>query len=274
MGGIWRKVPITYAMMWIGSLALAGIPWFAGYYSKDFVLEAAYAAGTPQGMYAFVLGLVAALLTAFYSWRLIILTFHGTPRADKDRMDHVHESPWVMLVPLLVLAGGALFAGALLKYPFVGSSWETFWQGSIVNAPHNTIIDAAHHVPAWVPVIPAVIAATGIAIAYLFYMVAPGIPARLAAAAPAVHRFLLNKWYFDELYDRIFVRPTRRLAQLLWRTGDVRIIDGLPNGAAALAAGAARGTVRFQTGRIANYALTMIGGVVLFATLLLLGVGR
>ncbi len=274
MGGIWRKIPVTYAMMWIGSLALAGIPWFAGYYSKDFVLEAAYAAGTPQGMYAFVLGLLAALLTAFYSWRLIILAFHGTPRADHHTMQHVHESPWVMLAPLLVLAAGALFAGSLLKYPFVGPGWETFWQGSIVNAPHNHIIEAVHHVPAWVPVVPTIVAAAGIATAYLFYMFVPGIPARLAAAAPALHRFLLHKWYFDELYDRLFVRPARRLAQILWRTGDVRIIDGMPNGAASLAAGAARGTVRFQTGRVANYALTMIGGLVLFATLLLLGVGR
>jgi NADH-quinone oxidoreductase subunit L len=274
MGGIWRKIPVTYAMMWIGSLALAGIPWFAGYYSKDFILEAAYAAGTPQGMYAFVLGLLAALLTAFYSWRLIILAFHGTPRADHHTMQHMHESPWVMLVPLLVLAAGALFAGTLLKYPFVGSSWEAFWQGSIVNAPHNHIIEAAHHVPAWVPVAPTIIALAGIATAYLFYMFVPAIPAKLAAAAPALHRFLLNKWYFDELYDRVFVRPVRRLAQRLWRTGDVRIIDGMPNGAASLAAGAARGTVRFQSGRVANYALTMIGGLVLFATLLLLGVGR
>jgi NADH-quinone oxidoreductase subunit L len=274
MGGIWRKIPVTYAMMWIGSLALAGIPWFAGYYSKDFVLEAAYAAGTPQGMYAFVLGLLAALLTAFYSWRLIILTFHGTPRADHHTMEHVHESPWVMLVPLLVLSVGALFAGALLKYPFVGSNWEAFWQGSIVNAPHNHVIEAAHHVPAWVPLVPTVIALTGIATAYVFYMFAPTIPARLLTAAPALHRFLLNKWYFDELYDRVFVRPARRLAHVLWRTGDVRIIDGMPNGAASLAAGAARGTVRFQTGRVANYALTMIGGLVIFATLLLLGVGR
>jgi NADH-quinone oxidoreductase subunit L len=274
MGGIWRKIPITYAMMWIGSLALAGIPWFAGYYSKDFVLEAAYAAGTPQGMYAFVLGLLAALLTAFYSWRLLILTFHGTPRADQHTMEHVHESPWVMLVPLLVLSVGAVFAGSLLKYPFVGSGWEAFWQGSIVNAPHNHIIEAVHHVPAWVPVLPTIIALAGIAAAYLLYMIAPGIPARLAAAVPGLHRFLLNKWYFDELYDRIFVRPARRLAQILWRTGDVRIIDGLPNGAASLAADAARGTVRLQSGRVANYALTMIGGLVIFATLLLLGVGR
>jgi NADH-quinone oxidoreductase subunit L len=274
MGGIWRKIPLTYAMMWIGSLALAGIPWFAGYYSKDFVLEAAYAAHTPQGMYAFVLGLLAALLTAFYSWRLIILTFHGAPRADQETMDHVHESPWVMLVPLLVLSAGALFAGYLLKYPFVGSGWQSFWQGSIVNAPHNHIIEAVHHVPGWVPVIPTVVAVVGIVTAFLLYMVAPAIPGRLAAAAPGLYRFLLNKWYFDELYDRIFVRPARRLAQVLWRTGDVRIIDGMPNGAASLAAGAARGVARFQTGRVANYALTMIGGLVIFATLLLLGVGR
>jgi NADH-quinone oxidoreductase subunit L len=189
-------------------------------------------------------------------------------------MQHVHESPWVMLLPLVVLSVGAVFAGYLLKYPFVGSGWQAFWQGSIVNAPHNHIMEAAHHVPAWVPVVPTIVALAGVAAAYIFYVAAPGIPARLVAAAPAVHRFLLNKWYFDELYDRLFVRPVRRLAQILWRTGDVRLIDGLPNGAAALAADAARGTVRLQSGRIANYALTMIGGLVLFASLLLFGVGR
>ncbi len=176
MGGIWRKLPITYAMMWIGSLALAGIPWFAGYYSKDFVLEAAYAAGTPQGMYAFVLGLAAALLTAFYSWRLLILTFHGTPRAEQHVMQHVHESPWVMLLPLVVLSVGAVFAGYLAEIPLRRQRLASLWQGSIVNAPHNHIMEAAHHVPAWVPVLPTVVALAGVAMAYIFYVAAPGIP--------------------------------------------------------------------------------------------------
>src|ERR687893_58003 len=223
MGGIWSKVPVTYAVMWIGSLALAGIPFFAGYYSKDAILEAAFASHSAVGMYAFVCGVLAAFLTAFYSWRLLIMTFHGAPRADAHTMEHVHESPVVMLIPLLLLAVGAVVTGFLFYDFFVGAREHDFWHGSIVNAAHNHVLHDIHEVPAWVPLAPTVVAVLGIALAYLFYMVAPGIPARLAAAAPAVYRFLLNKWYFDELYDRIFVRPAQRLASVFWKVGDARI---------------------------------------------------
>ncbi|WP_426957737.1 NADH-quinone oxidoreductase subunit L [Muricoccus radiodurans] len=271
MGGIWTKIPITYAVMWIGSLALAGIPFFAGYYSKDIILESAFAAHSGVGMYAFILGLIAAFLTAFYSWRLLILTFHGRPRADHHVMEHVHESPAVMLIPLLVLALGALFAGAAFEDLFVGHHQGEFWHGAIFNGEHNHVLHAAHEAPAWVGLAPTVIAIAGIALAYLMYMFAPGIPARLAATFPGVHRFLLNKWYFDELYDAIFVRPARRLAQILWRTGDARIIDGVPNGVAAVTLDAANGTARIQTGRVANYAFAMIVGLVVFVSVIFLG---
>ncbi|MBB5691049.1 NADH-quinone oxidoreductase subunit L [Roseomonas alkaliterrae] len=274
MGGIWRKIPITYALMWIGSLALAGVPYFAGYYSKDFVLEAAFAANTSVGMYAFVCGLAAAFLTAFYSWRLIILTFHGTPRADAETMAHVHESPPVMIVPLLVLALGAVVTGAVFYPYFVGYEWGQFWNGAIVNAPHNHIMEAAHHVPSWVPLAPTVVGLSGIALAYLLYMLAPSIPGRLAASFGGVYRFLLNKWYFDELYDAIFVRPARALARVLWQTADARIIDGVPNGAASLADDVAGGAVRIQTGRVASYAFVMIAGLAVFVTLLAFGAAR
>jgi NADH-quinone oxidoreductase subunit L len=274
MGGIWKKIPITYTVMWIGSLALAGIPFFAGYYSKDFMLEAAFAAHSGVGMYAFVLGLGAAFLTAFYSWRLLILTFHGEPRADHHTMEHVHESPWVMLLPLILLAFGAVFAGAAFAPLFVGDHWEAFWHGSIVNAPHNHIMHDAHEVPAWVPLAPTVVALAGIALAYGLYMLRPDIPGRLAARFDGLYRFLLNKWYFDELYDAVLVRPARRLAEFAWRTGDAKVIDGMPNGAAALAVDVARGAVRLQTGRVANYAFTMIIGLVVFLGLFLLGIGR
>jgi NADH-quinone oxidoreductase subunit L len=274
MGGIWRKIPITYAMMWIGSLALAGVPYFAGYYSKDFVLEAAFASHSVVGMYAFVAGLMAAFLTAFYSWRLIILTFHGAPRADHHTMEHVHESPWVMLAPLLALAAGAVAMGALFKESFVGHHWEQFWNGAIVNAPHNHIMHLAHEVPSWVPLAPTVVGIAGIALAYILYMLAPSIPGRLAETFGGVYRFLLNKWYFDELYDAIFVKPARALARVLWQTGDARIIDGVPNGTATLAADVARGAVRLQTGRVANYAFVMIAGLALFVTLLAFGAAR
>ncbi|WP_149537361.1 NADH-quinone oxidoreductase subunit L [Siccirubricoccus phaeus] len=271
MGGIWSKIPITYAVMWIGNLALAGIPFFAGYYSKDAILEAAFASHSGVGMYAFLCGMIAAFLTAFYSWRLLILTFHGAPRADHHTMEHVHESPAVMLIPLLLLAVGAVLTGYIFAPLFIGEHEHGFWHGAILNAEHNHILHAMHEVPAWVPLAPTVMGIGGIALAYVFYMLAPGIPGRLATAFRGLYLFLLNKWYFDELYDAIFVRPARRLAMVFWKTGDAQIIDGMPNGAASLAVGVARGAVRIQTGRVANYAFAMIIGLVVFVSLFLIG---
>ena len=271
MGGIWRKIPITYAVMWVGSLALAGIPLFAGFYSKDAILEAAAGAGSVVGWYAFLCGLIAAFLTAFYSWRLLILTFHGQPRADQHTMDHVHESPWVMLVPLLLLSAGAIAAGYVFVEHFIGTGQEAFWNGAIFNLADKHALDAMHHAPHWVPTMVLVVAFSGIALAILLYGFMPKVPGRIAAAVPGLYRFLLNKWYFDELYDRIFVQPIRRAARFLWQTGDTKYIDGLPNGAASLVAGASRGVVRIQTGRVANYAFAMIIGLVAFTTLFLLG---
>lgn len=270
MGGIWRKIPVTYTVMWIGSLALAGIPIFAGYYSKDAILEAAYARGNLVAGYGFVCGIVAAFLTAFYSWRLIILAFHGTPRADRHTMEHVHESPAVMLVPLLVLAAGAMLTGVLFHEQFVGHHWQEFWRGSIVNGPDNHIIEAMHHVPDWVPLAPTVVGVLGIALAYALYMFAPDLPGRLAGAFPGVYRFLLNKWYFDELYDAVFVRPAQRLARVLWQVGDATVIDGIPNGVAAFTADSSAQVVRIQTGSIAVYAFTMLIGLVMLVGIYLL----
>jgi len=271
MGGIWTRIPITYAMMWIGSLALVGMPFFAGYYSKDAILEAAFAAHSGVGAYAFLCGMLAAFLTAFYSWRLLIMTFHGAPRADHHTMEHVHESPWVMLVPLLLLAAGAVLTGAIFAPLFIGDHAHDFWHGSVFNGASNHILHAMHEVPGWVPLAPTVIGLAGIALAYALYMVRPEIPGQLAARFAGFYRFLLNKWYFDELYDRIFVQPLRRLAELLWKTGDMRIIDGMPNGAADLAVDVSRGAVRLQTGRVANYAFAMIIGLVVFVSLFLFG---
>ena len=274
MGGIWTKIPVTYAVMWVGSLALAGIPIFAGYYSKDAILEVAFASHSATGMLAFALGLAAAFLTAFYSWRLLILVFHGEPRADHEVMEHVHESPLVMLVPLLVLAAGAVVTGYLFSPFFIGEAWQAFWAGSIHNAPDNHILHDMHEVPAWVPLAPTVAGIAGIALAYILYMFAPGVPARLAASFRGLYLFLLNKWYFDELYSAVFVRPTLALSRLAFRVGDQRIIDGVPNGAAVLAVDAARGAARIQSGRVANYAFTMIIGLVLFVSLIFLGTAR
>ena len=271
MGGIWKQVPVTYAVMWIGSLALAGIPIFAGYYSKDAILEGAIAAHSAAGSYAFACGILAAFLTAFYSWRLLILTFHGAPRADHHVMEHVHESPAVMLVPLLLLSVGAVTTGFVFAPYFIGNLQAEFWNGAIFNLPAKHMMEALHHAPDWVPTLAKATALSGIALAILLYGVMPRVPGILAERAGGLYRFLLNKWYFDELYDRLFVQPARRLAVRLWKVGDARIIDGLPNGAASLAAGAGQGAVRLQTGRVASYAFAMIIGLTLFVTLFLLG---
>ena len=220
MGGIWRKVPVTYTMMWVGSLALAGFPFFAGFYSKDMILEAAYGAHTGVGMFAFWLGCAAALLTAFYSWRLLILSFHGQPRASEEVMSHVHESPNVMTLPLVPLALGAIFAGWAGYELFVGHDMATFWGDSIFILPTHTAMEAAHHVPLWVKLLPIVLATSGVVGAYIAYVKMPHLPANIAAACGGFYHFLFNKWYFDELYDRIFVRPAFVFGGWLWKRGD------------------------------------------------------
>ena len=199
MGGIWKKVPVTYAMMWIGSLALAGFPFFAGYYSKDMILEAAYAAQNGVGSMAFWLGCLAAFLTAFYSWRLLIMAFHGAPRASAQVMSHVHESPKVMTLPLLVLAIGAVFAGWLGYELFVGHDMKQFWGASIFILSTNTAMEDAHHVPSWVKLLPIVLASSGVALAVLFYAYWTSMPTRIAAIFRPVYLLFYNKWYFDEM---------------------------------------------------------------------------
>ncbi len=270
MGGIWRQIPWTYTLMWVGSLALAGIPFFAGYYSKDAILEAAWARHSGMGLYGFLCGTAAAFLTAFYSWRLLILTFHGPARASREVMEHVHESPAVMVGPLLVLAFGALTAGVVFERSFIGEGWHDFWQGAIVNGPDNNVLHDMHHVPMLISLLPTLVGLLGIGLAYFMYVAQPGLPARLAAAMPGLYRFVLHKWYFDEMYDALFVRPFGRLARLLWTVGDTRLIDGMPNGIAGLAAGGSAQIVRMQTGSIAVYAFTMLIGLVVLISVFLL----
>jgi NADH-quinone oxidoreductase subunit L len=265
MGGLWRRLPITYAVMWIGSLALAGIPIFAGYYSKDVILEAAFAAHGPFAAYAFWLGLGAAVLTAFYSWRLLFMTFHGAPRAAPEVMAHVHESPRVMTIPLILLAVGATFAG-LAGLAMVEGTGE-FWRGAIFVLPEHDALEEAHHVPFLVKVLPVIAAVAGIAIAYVMYLRQPDLPARLAGALPGLYRFLLNAWYFDRLYDRLFVEPARRLAYGLWQGVDVMTIDRLgPDGIALSALTVARRAVRLQSGYLYHYAFAMLIGVAALVT--------
>jgi NADH-quinone oxidoreductase subunit L len=269
MGGIWRKVPITYVTMWIGSLALGGIPYFAGYWSKDAILESTYASGTAVGAYGFILGTAAAFLTAFYSWRLLFMTFHGQPRADAHTMAHVHESPAAMWVPLALLSVGAVFSGWLLHAMFIGDHNADYWQGAIFNGADNHVLEQIERTPLLIGLLPTVTGLSGIALAYWFYMVNPALPARLATQFAPVYRFLLNKWYFDELYDFIFVKPAVWVARELWHVGDQQIIDGVPNGLASMAEGGAGQVVRIQTGSIAVYAFTMLIGLVAMLSLFL-----
>ena len=270
MGGLWRLIPVTYVMMWVGNLALGGVYPFAGYYSKDAIIEAAWARHTVLAHYGFWCTVLAAFLTAFYSWRLLILTFHGRPRADAHVMEHVHESPPVMLVPLAALAVGALVEGFAFHAELIGADWQAFWGRSIFVRPDNRILTALEHGPTLVDLTPTLVGLLGIATAYVFYMVRPGIPVRLAEMFPAVYRFLLNKWYFDELYQFLFVNPARSLARYLWQVGDAKLIDGIPNGVAALTAGGSSRVVRVQTGSIAVYAFTMLIGLVFLVSIFLL----
>ena len=263
MGGLWRKIPFTYAMMWIGSLALAGIPFFAGYYSKDLIIEAAWASQTGVGHFAFWMGIAAALLTAFYSWRLLIMTFHGKPRMDKHALDHAHESPPVMTVPLAVLAVGAVISGFVGYDTLVGTQMDAFWGASIKVLPGNNSIEAAHGVALWVKMLPVVVAVIGIAVAYIAYMLKPELPAAFAARFRPLYLFLFNKWYFDELYDWLFVKRAWQIGRGFWQGGDRAIIDGFgPDGISAVARWCAGQAGRLQTGYLYHYAFAMLIGVV------------
>ncbi|MDX6805485.1 NADH-quinone oxidoreductase subunit L [Terrihabitans rhizophilus] len=280
MGGIRRLVPLTYWMMIIGTLALTGfgIPGVigtAGYYSKDAIIEAAFASEQPIAMYAFVLTVVAALFTSFYSWRLIFLTFHGAPRAPLEVMKHVHESPRVMTIPLIILGVGALLAGVVFSGDFIGHHYAEFWKGSLAGGDHPEIIEAMHHVPLWVRLSPFVMMALGFVTSYYFYIVNPRVPVELARRHDVLYRFLLNKWYVDEVYEVVFVRSAKWLGRFLWKTGDGRIIDGFgPNGVAARVMDVTRGVVQLQSGYVYHYAFAMLIGVAgLFTWFMFGGVG-
>ncbi len=274
MGGLWRKIPTTWAMMLIGTLALTGVPFTAGYYSKDAIIEVAFAAHSSVGQYAFVLTVAAAFLTAFYSWRLMFLAFHGRSRAPVEVQKKVHGSPPVMTVPLYVLALGSLVAGFVFKELFFGEGQAEFWRNAIVSADNFEILKAMHHVPGAVVLAPTVMMVAGLLLAVLFYLVAPSLPGLLARLFRPIYLFLLNKWYFDELYDRIFVRPAFWLGRVLWKVGDGRIIDGLgPDGVAARVLDITRQAVRLQTGYVYTYAFAMLLGVAALITWFLFAQG-
>jgi NADH-quinone oxidoreductase subunit L len=264
MGALKAKIPITYWTMVIGTLALIGFPLTAGYFSKDAIIEAAYASKNPMAIYGFLCTVAAAALTAFYSWRLIYKTFHGSPH-DRHHYEQAHESPPVVLVPLALLAAGSIFAGYPFKEIFAGHDVERFFRDSLQLAPG--IIDAMHHVPGWAAWSPTVMMMLGWAVAYQFYLRRPDIPEQLARQQEPLYQFLLNKWYFDELYDFLFVRPTLWLGRVLWKGGDGWLIDGFgPDGVSARVIDVTRNVVRLQTGYLYHYAFAMLIGLAALAT--------
>ncbi|MFT6659847.1 NADH-quinone oxidoreductase subunit L [Maritalea sp.] len=280
MGGLKDKIPVTYWMMMIGTLALTGVGLplsmlsdvlpnigFAGFFSKDSIIEAAFGAQTAAGDFAFWALVVAALFTSFYSWRLMHLTFHGETRANKETFDHAHESPMVMLVPLFVLAAGAVFSGYIWYDSFFGhvASVEQFFKGAIVIDEH--LIDAAHEVPVWVKLSATFAMIAGFLLAWYFYIVKPELPKTLAKEHSGLYAFLLNKWYFDELYDFLFVRPAIWIGTALWRGFDDWFIDGIiVGGIARRVRNITTQVVRLQTGYLYHYALAMLVGVAALIT--------
>ena len=274
MGGIWKKIPITYALMWVGSLALAGIPFFAGYYSKDLILEAAWAASSNSGYFAFWLGCLAAFLTAFYSWRLLLLTFHGNFNSSKEVLEHVHESPIVMLIPLFVLALGAIFSGWYFYNDFVGYNWKEFWGNSIFISEKNKAFKLAHYVPLWVKYLPIFLAILGILCAFLFYILNPNLPKILSKKLSPIYNLFYNKWYFDELYDYLFVKSFIKFGNFFWKKGDEGTIDRFgPNGISNLVKNISSKSIIIQSGYIYHYAFAMLIGLVVLITWILMDYG-
>jgi NADH-quinone oxidoreductase subunit L len=300
MGGLWKLLPVTYAVMLIGTLAITGVGipgidlGFAGFYSKDSIIDAAFAAGRHDGisMFAFAVGVIAAGLTSFYSWRLVFMTFHGKAKWGHGAHDHgedhatgaqiethdepqvgagthghggaPHESPWVVLVPILLLAVGAVAAGKVFVEMFVGGERAAFWRGAIFTLPSNHVLDqaVASALPPWVVLAPLAITMLGFAAAWYAYILHEGLGARIAARKGPVWTFLYNKWFFDELYEATFVRGVAWLGDLFWKGGDKRIIDGLgPDGVSALSVAAGKATGRLQTGYVYHYAFVMLLGV-------------
>ncbi|GLS44011.1 NADH-quinone oxidoreductase subunit L [Methylobacterium brachythecii] len=292
MGALRKFIPFTTAMMTIGTLALIGFPFTAGYYSKDAIIEAAYMSDRPGHVLAFLATVIAALMTSFYSWRLFFLTFEGPARwaaqhgahghddhAHADAHGHAaadhaahddhghghdhtpHESPIVMTLPLAILAFGALFAGLIFKDRFIGEGMDAFWGHALAHS-ENHIMHKIHEAPGWVSASPFIMLSLGFVLAFWMYIRQPELPGQLANQQPTLYQFLLNKWYFDEIYDAIFVRPAKKFGLFLWKEGDGRIIDGMgPDGISARVVDVTRGVVRLQTGYVYHYAFVMLVGV-------------
>ncbi|MCF6276142.1 MAG: NADH-quinone oxidoreductase subunit L, partial [Robiginitomaculum sp.] len=269
MGGIYKLVPVTYILMIIGTLALTGvgipgIGGFAGFYSKDAIIEAAYVAGAAghngPAVFAFWAGLIAAAMTSFYSWRLIFMTFHGKHRGEKEVLDHAHESPFNMTIPLVILAVGAVLAGVIFYDQFMLYKDTGFW-GQALPEGHGK-----PKFPTWVLWAPFVVTVLGFVLAWFMYIRDNGIEKRIAGQANGgggiFYKFLLNKWYIDELYEATIIRGARKLGDIFWKIGDIKIIDGLgPNGFAAASLAVGKKLSKLQSGYLYHYAFVMLLGV-------------
>ena len=260
MGGVRMVLPITYGLMWIGSLALVGVPPFSGFYSKDFILEASFMSGTETGLALYILGTIAAFMTAFYSFRVLFLAFHGSFRGEKKVLKEAHESPMLMTVPMVVLAVGAVAAGWLGK----GMTHTEWWNGAIVifEDVHPGVAEA-HHIPLLFKWLPLLVGVAGFALAWLMYVKRKALAAKMAETFDLLYNISLNKWYVDELYTFIFIRPAKFIGQVFWQRVDVRLIDRFgPDGVGAVTERLSLMLRPLQTGYIYHYAFVLILGLI------------
>ncbi len=267
MGGVWKKLPYTYSLMIIGTLALTGFPFLSGFYSKDAIIEFAYLRGNTTGYYAAGIGIFTAFLTSIYSWRLIFKTFHGEYNNKEIKIAETHESPIVMLIPLVLLSIGAIFAGFLFKELFIGyEGLNNFWRDSIFFLkPLST-----DHPPLWFLLLTPTLVILSIPLAYYLFVKNRNLPERLASINKPLYQFLLNKWYFDELYDVLFVKPSKKLGLFLWKFFDLKIIDGFgPDGISSMIKKFSVKANKFQSGYIYQYAFVMLLGFSALLTFLI-----
>jgi NADH-quinone oxidoreductase subunit L len=267
MGGIWKKTPYTYALMVVGTLALTGFPFLSGYYSKDAIIEFAYLRGTNIGYSAAVVGIFTALLTAIYSWRLIFKTFHGKYKNKENSLNSIHESPLTMLIPSCLLAIGAILTGVIFKEMFIGHDSEQFWNSSILFL--NSI--QHDHPPIWLIILTPTLVVTTIPIAYYLFIENEKILKNFVLKNQFLYNFLVNKWYFDELYNFIFVEPLKKIGLFFWKKGDINTIDRYgPDGLSRLVKIISNKSVQFQSGYLYHYAFVMLIGFSILLTYLIL----
>ena len=266
MGGVWKKIPYTYLLMIIGTLALTGFPFLSGYYSKDAIIESAYFKGSTIGYYAAFIGIGVAFLTSIYSWRLIFKTFHGKYKNKKNSFNKIHESPIIMLLPASILGIGSILTGILFKDLFIGEDNYNFWGDSILflkNILHT-------HPPDWLPITIIFLVTVAIPISYYLYIMNEKILINFTIKNKRFYNFFLNKWYFDEIYDFIFIKPIKKLGVFFWYKGDIKTIDRFgPDGFAKLVKKISDRSVNFQSGYIYHYAFIMLIGLSILLTYLI-----